>query len=427
MATSSRHVLLVSYDFPPNTGIAGRRWGYLARGMADHGWRVHVVKADPLPGGDNSAWCSVVEHPNIDVHSLPRRYPAVLTHQPWRTPDNSFLGTIQYHASLAWVGLAHRGTPYDVSLGWETVLLPRLQKILEAHPVQWIFATGAPWDVLRMIALHKSRHPERQLRLWFDFRDPWLHNQPDYGMRTLGARKLAEERAKAQVVLDHADVISAPDGSILRGFTLAGVPAGKHTQQVVLRHFHVPSDSTPRFAPPVDGSIRIVYGGSIYADASPHLEAMADDLKKLREHQPGIYARLRIDFYTDERPAIERIFSGHAHVRAVPSAGQRIFTEVAVASWCMILVPPHFKDCFTTKYYEFQTVGTPYLHVGEHGAVAQTIVAERRGLDWKSVFTLCLAGTPPDPTDFRQHASSVESLSHRVTEIEACMKLTENA
>lgn len=425
MATGPRHVLLVSYDFPPNSGIAGRRWGYLARGMADRGWQVHVVKADPLPNANTSTWSDVVEHPNIAVHSLPRRYPEILIHQPASGPTKSLLNVIRYHAALAWVRRAYPGTPYDISLGWEPVLLPCLGKILDTDPVRWIFATGAPWDVLRALALHKSRNPWRHLRLWFDFRDPWLHDQPDYGMQTLGGRKLLEEKAKARMIVDHADVLSAPNMSILQGFTHAGVPPGESTRQVVLRHFHVRSDSMPRFEPPADGSIRIVYGGCIYSDGNSYLEAMAVDLDRLRANQPGIYARLQIDFYTDELSVVERIFSGHAIVRAVAVVGAEIFTQIAAASWCLILVPERFRDAFTTKYYEFQPVGTPYLHVGADGAVAQTIVGERRGLDWNSFLTNCLAGHPPDPALFRQHISDEDSLSNRVTEIEACMELTD--
>lgn len=422
MTTTARHVLVVNYDFPPNAGIGGRRWGCLARGMADRGWQVHAVKADPLPGRNNSVWRKVIEHPNIEVHSLPRRYPQVLTHQPGRACVPSLVHRIHHRAALAWTSLAYRGTPYDISLGWEKVLLPCLQKIITACPVKWIFATGAPWDMLRVIAHHKTLHQEQDLRLWFDFRDPWLLDQPDYGMRTLGARKSIEEKAKARMIMEQADVISAPDGAILRGFTQAGAPPRETTQLVVLPHFYVPQESTPLFNPSSDGTIRIVYGGTVYAGTRAYLEAMASDLDKLRVQQPDIYARLRIDFYTDNGSVIEQIFSRHATVRALAGVGTGIYDQIAVARWCMILGAGHNKDYFTTKYYEFQPIGTPYLHVGEHGAVARRIVDQGRGLDWQSFLTRCLAGTPPDPMLFRQQASVADSLDHRISEIEACMK-----
>ena len=419
MATESRHVLVVNYDFPPNTGIGGRRWGQLARGMAERGWRVHVVKADPLPDEAQSAWSDAVQHRNIEVHSLPRGYPLILLHRRNRSFPGSLADKIRFRAMLAWVRARYRGTPYDISLGWEPILFPCLQKITQKHPIRWMFATGAPWDMLRVTALYKKLHPERDLRLWVDFRDPWLINQPNYGMVTLSHRKYLEERSKAATILEQADVMSAPDSSILEDFAAVGLPRSERTASVVLSHFYNPQDSKPAPDPSDDRIIKIVYGGTIYTHTGPALQALAADLQLLRERQPAIYDRFRIDFYTDERSTVEGIFGHHPGVRAHAGIGPLIFEEIASASWCIILVADHNKDHCTTKYYDFQPLGTPYLHVGESGAVERRIVAEHRGLAWGTFFAACLAGEVPPRSGFSQTASPADSLDHRIGEIEA--------
>ena len=417
MAIATRHVIVLCHDFPPNSGIGGRRWGLLARGMADRGWRVHVVKADPLPGADDSPWRDEVKHSNIEVHSLPRGYPQILLHRSRRTFQGSLVDKIRFRLTLAWVRSVYPGTPYDISLGWEPMLLPCLKRITDTHPVQWMFATGAPWDMLRVAALHKKLNPQDALRLWVDFRDPWLLDEPHYGMANLSPQKYKGELAKARAIMDQADVVSGPYQPLLDTFVEAGFLLGERPRPVVLPHYYVPSDSIPTRTLPKDGIIRIVYGGTVYSHTGPALEAMAADLELLRVRQPEIYARFRIDFYTSERSIVERIFANHPEVRAHAGIGLAIAGEVARASWFIILAY-NKKNYPTTKYYEFQPLGTPYLHVGE-SLVEDLIVAENRGLAWRTFIAACIAGKAPDPTQFSQQASPTDSLDHRVGEIEA--------
>jgi hypothetical protein len=48
MPTTKKHIILVNYDFPPNKGIGGRRWGKLAKEFAEQNCIVHVIKAEAL-------------------------------------------------------------------------------------------------------------------------------------------------------------------------------------------------------------------------------------------------------------------------------------------------------------------------------------------------------------------------------------------
>ena len=72
-------VLLCCYGFPPNTGIGGRRWAKLAKGLAQNGTAVEVINAD-LPKTGASPWSEDVSHPLITVHSVPSDYPTALSH-----------------------------------------------------------------------------------------------------------------------------------------------------------------------------------------------------------------------------------------------------------------------------------------------------------------------------------------------------------
>jgi hypothetical protein len=104
------------------------------------------------------------------------------------------------------------------------------------------------------------------------------------------------------------------------------------------------------------------------------------------------------------------------------SIGKKIEDRIAQAHWCVILLAEHNKDFFTTKYFEYQTLGTPYLYVGAKGEVHNIIEEENRGITWNSFFQSLLENNPLNPNDFNQEASENNSLSYRVHEMLEHMK-----
>ena len=409
MPTTEKHIILVNYDFPPNKGIGGRRWGKLAKEFAEQNCIVHVVKADALSDTDKSVWSEEVNSRNIFVHSLPRVYPQILLTQP-----SNFFEKLQYRKALNAVKKNYKGTPYDISLGWEKHLIPKLNELAKKHPIEWIFATGAPWDMLRVVAEWKKEHPS--IKYWADFRDPWL-NARNYGMPLLSPEKMKEEVQKASSVLEHATVLSSPAMQILEHFTSLNLISTKNKKFYHLKHFHSEPKLTEQSFGFSSSNITIEYGGEIYIDTEPYLEQLAKDLTKLREFNPALYERLNINFHSSSFNKIKAIFKHHPCVRISDSIGKKIEDRIAQAHWCIILLADHNKDFFTTKYFEYQTLGTPYLYLGASGEVLKSIEEENRGISWETYFHSLLKNQPHSPRDFKQEASVDNSLNFRVNEM----------
>jgi hypothetical protein len=409
MPTTKKHIIIVNYDFPPNKGIGGRRWGKLAKEFANQNCIVHVVKADALSDTDKSVWSEEVNNKNIFVHSLPRVYPQILLSQPTK-----FFEKLQYRKALNSVKKNFAGTPYDISLGWEKHLIPKLNELAKKFPIEWIFATGAPWDMLRAVAEWKKEHPS--IKYWADFRDPWL-NARNYGMPFLSPEKKKEEENKAQSVLKNSTVLSAPAMQILEHFSSLNLMDSINNKFFHLKHFH----SEPKLTEPSFGfsstDITVEYGGEIYLDTEPYLEQLAKDLDKIREINPALYERLNINFHSSSFNKIKDIFKHHPCVRISDSIGKKIEDRIAQAHWCIILLAEHNKDFFTTKYFEYQTLGTPYLYVGTNGKVLQSIEKEKRGTSWDNFFQSLIQNNPLNPAHFNQEASEENSLSFRVSEM----------
>ena len=414
MPTTKKHIILVNYDFPPNKGIGGRRWGKLAKEFAEQNCIVHVVKADAISDTDKSVWSEEVNSRNIIVHSLPRSYPQILLTQP-----KKFFEKLQYRKALNAVKKKYKGTPYDISLGWETHLVPKLNELVKKHPIEWVFATGAPWDMLRVVAEWKKEHPF--IKYWADFRDPWL-NARNYGMPFLSPEKKKEEEEKTQSVIQHSDVLSAPAIQILEHFSSLNFIPPDNKKFFHLKHFHSEPKLTEQSFGFSSREITIEYGGEIYLDTEPFLEEMSKDLTKLRESDPALYERLQLNFHSTSFEKIKAIFKHHPCVRISDSIGKKIEDRITQAHWCIILLADHNKDFFTTKYFEYQTLGTPYLYLGAKGEVLQTIENENRGTTWSNFFQSLLKNDPLDSQSFIQEADENNSLSFRVNEMLEHMK-----
>jgi hypothetical protein len=414
MPTTKKHIILVNYDFPPNKGIGGRRWGKLAKEFAEQNCIVHVIKAEALSDTEKSVWSEEVNSRSIFVHALPRVYPQILLTQP-----SKFFEKLQYRKALNAVKKNYKGTPYDISLGWETHLVPKLNELAKKHPIEWVFATGAPWDMLRVVAEWKKEHPF--IKYWADFRDPWL-NARNYGMPFLSPEKKKEEEEKTQSVIQHADVLSAPAIQILEHFSSLNFIPPDNKKFFHLKHFHSEPKLTEQSFGFSSREITIEYGGEIYIDTEPFLEEMSKDLTKLRESDPALYERLQLNFHSTSFEKIKAIFKHHPCVRISDSIGKKIEDRITQAHWCIILLADHNKDFFTTKYFEYQTLGTPYLYLGAKGEVLQTIENENRGTTWGNFFQSLLKNDPLNSQTFIQEADENNSLSFRVKDMLEHMK-----
>jgi hypothetical protein len=189
-----------------------------------------------------------------------------------------------------------------------------------------------------------------------------------------------------------------------------------------LKHFHSEPKLTEQSFGFSSTEIIIEYGGEIYLDTETYLHQLAKDLTKLREFNTALYERLNINFHSSSFGKIQSIFKHHPCVRISDSIGKKIEDRIAQAHWCVILLAEHNKDFFTTKYFEYQTLGTPYLYLGAYGDVQQIIEEENRGTTWGNFFQRLLENNPLNPSDFNQEASDNNSLSFRVTEMLEHMK-----
>lgn len=371
----SEHILLVNFDFPPNQGIGGRRWGKLAKGLAQQGFFVHVIKASAIRNNKPSPWTADVEHSNIHVTTIPRTFPSVISHT-----GNTIWQKLHYRLAIWRLKNRVKGTIYDLSAEWGKPLITACEKICSDFAIKRIIATGAPWHML--YELGEWNKIRADLPFIVDFRDPWLHAK-NYGMANLDAKRKAFEAYKQERVLSLADVVISPDPAIIEELESFAKTRGIKTGQfMTLKHFYDEEDfcnlPSPRTAISEEAIFTIVYGGDLYQDMQPEL----CDVVSFFENNPVSKPKIELHIYTDARvPDFVKNIEG---IKIFPSAGKSFYTAANAADALLILLPLHKNHEFTTKFYDYMPLRKPYLIASQGGVVADYIVRNQMGYLWKT-------------------------------------------
>lgn len=374
-------VLIACFDFPPNMGIGGRRWAKLAKGLAEKGYRVFVIKASPIQGNKTSVWTTDVAHPNIQIHEIKRIYPRVLSHGPKNTFEK-----IMYRAHRVRLRLSQKGTIYDVATMWEHRFITNATDLIVRERIPTLIATGAPFNLLYFSAKIKALMPF--IRFIADYRDPWLSAR-NYGMTDLSHAQKKHEFEKQKFVFRHADLVTSPYTELNQRMQ-AEADTDYTPPMTVLPHFYDPSDfSSIRKTASRTGrnKIDLLYGGTLYNGTETYLQTMADGLSLLEKNAPELYHRLSIEFYTnDQKHAV--LFADHQDVVVFHlPIGKDFFKRAAEASGLIVLLAEHNRHFATTKFFEYLPWRKPLLYIGPSGDVSDFILAQRLG---------CAPNTPED-------------------------------
>lgn len=357
-------IILVCYDFPPNEGIGGRRWAKLSKALVREGYKVHVIKADPLPGQEHSPWQEDIAVEGISTYSIGRTYPEVVKRGP-----KSFADKLHYRLAIRWLKLIEKGTIHDRSIGWRRPFQSQLERLLKVTKAQNVIATGAPFNLLYYTAETLQAHP--LVRYIVDYRDPWL-TSVNYGMVGLKERRFREEKRKQDKVFMVAAYVLTPSTTLTDELATEAMP-GHKSQFVTLKHFYDPEDF-PDLTPKKDsGSLKVIYGGSLYVDIQKHLQLIADALSEIRTTHPDLYQKFELHFYTSHHQ-LASVFADHSkHVFFHQPIGKAYYKKLNEADAALVLLAEHNKDFLTTKFYELTTFKKPLLYFGEQGKASDEI------------------------------------------------------
>jgi glycosyltransferase involved in cell wall biosynthesis len=173
----SKHILLISYYWPPDNSSGVQRWAYFARHLTDLGHTITVISVDPKKASyknKDDSFSDLVD----DIHTI---------HTDTLEPLKAY--------SLLTTGSANKGIPRggvdtsqstfkkmaswikenlfipDARVGWNKYALKAAKSFLDNNPTDLIITTGPPQSTHLIGLSLKKIYPE--IKWLADFRDPW--------------------------------------------------------------------------------------------------------------------------------------------------------------------------------------------------------------------------------------------------------------
>jgi hydroxymethylpyrimidine pyrophosphatase-like HAD family hydrolase len=365
---TKRKILIISYTFPPSSGIGGRRWAKFAKYLFRDGYDVQVITSEQS-NISIGLWNKDIEELIKDnrISYITSNFPSVLKSYP-----STIFDKIKYRLSLGLLKSKIKGNYYDRSSYWKKSLLKEINKLIKQGYIT-IIATGAPFHYLHDISELKRLFPE--LKLFFDFRDPWVLGN-NYGIEGLNSKRFEEEKNIEKETIYKADNIFVPVQAMLN--TLFESYPNQMRKFKILPHGFDPDDIPKNQIKNISNKIKFIYGGSIYDDFDNVYQKLDLSFKKFSIEQ------VKIDIFTQSISKADKYFSKGNLSRiskvhpAIPT--DELFKKILESDYFLLIFPPKFKDFLSTKFSEIIALRIPIIYIGMDGFVSKFLVKNNLGI-----------------------------------------------
>lgn len=362
--SNTKHILLISYVFPPYYGIGGRRWAKHADELTKLGYTVHVICAKN-PFDEKSLWTDIVENnPNIILYLLPSMFPKVLVKF-----NHNFFQKIAYKFWMHVLPLLTKGSHLDRTIFWKRIMLRKAKKIIQTNNIKHVICTGGPFGVMYFTTL---------LRQWFhdifiinDFRDPWTWG-PNWGFPDLDAKRMEYEKNLELKTIQNSNLITVPNLE-MKVFMDNRYPNFKE-KIIELSHFYDTKELVVK-EKTKSNTIRLLYYGNIYHKLEGFLEMAAKILAKHKD-------KFTFDIYTDKTHHL-KYFENHNAYNVVTYAQlptNKLFEKIDNYDFVFIPTPDYGKNNISTKFFEIIYTKTPIIIFSNKGLAGEYIENNRLGI-----------------------------------------------
>lgn len=357
-------ILIISYFFPPNPDIGGRRWAKFAKSLKRTGAEVHVICAELEPN-ESSPWDRDIE--GIKTYFLKENYPRL------DIPKTIFQ-RFRNHIVFNSLRVLSRGTPEDRALFWKKPLLKKASQIIKKQGIRKLIITGAPFRLLWIGTFIKKRFPE--IFYLADLRDPWTWEDV-YGFEKLSKRKKDFEQKMLTKVVSEADMITVPVIPMMKKLKVL-FPDFKEKIHLVPHGFD-PDEVQVNTPKKIGKKLKLFYFGSIY-NLDEHFRALISTIKAFPDQiELNIFTRKNKyqDWFLKENLSTQvKYFE--------PIPAKDLFIKLREADFILLFkMAERGKDNISTKYYEIIHARIPILLLGTSGAASELVVKNRLGIHFQ--------------------------------------------
>ena len=361
-----RTVVLVSPQFPPSPLAAAHRARHLAKHLPAFGWHPIVLRVDE------------------------RHYTERLDPQLARLVPND---VEQIRVKALPAALMRPLGIGDIGLRAYPYLSRALDRIAAKRHPQVVLFTGFPFYPF----LLAPRLKRRGIPVVLDFQDPWVSAygaaRPRWSKEGLAHRLAVRLEPKALVAADFVTGVSEVQNAEmaaryrwLNPARMTAIPIGGDPDDFVAAEALLP-------AQPTTGETRFInlnYVGAFWARAEPALRALFRAAATLKQNEPGLAQRLRLNFYGTWSQAAGVALPQVAPLAKAEGAGDMVrefperlpFPEalsVIARSDGLLLIgsdEPHYT---ASKIYPALMSGRPFLSLFHVASSAHAVLAAAGG------------------------------------------------
>jgi glycosyltransferase involved in cell wall biosynthesis len=378
-----RKILLVSYLFPPNGGIAVQRALSFAKYLPPLGYEVHVLKARNASGPVQDP--GLLKHippqvriheaftPEIPFHFRQKIWSLLSRKKPASSADKTPTPAGASRPSLP-ARLIRRILCPEPEILWVPFAVRKLAKIIERENIDTVLVTVPPFSALVVGTHIKRRFPH--IRLISDFRDEWL----SFYLKDFDFQNSAETRRRAETI--ERESIEASDLVIAVTPTSLQTIRDRYPDQPDSKFACLPNGYDPesfasfRAREHSGAQVVVTHMGTLYKTASPRyyldaLDTLPDEIRSRFE------TRFVGRIADSERSVLEGRKSDIRILGFMPQTEALRQTEETD----FLLLTMTNEISLPGKLFEYLATGKPILALAAAGSEVHQILAET-GSGW---------------------------------------------
>ncbi|MBK7129828.1 MAG: glycosyltransferase [Crocinitomicaceae bacterium] len=362
-------ILIVSYTFPPNPAIGGKRWYKFAQEFFNKGFDVHVISSEKsnVHFAKNDS-----DIQNFKMYYLKDNYPDWFFQR-----QENLLQRIRYKLFQYYLLIKSKGTIFDKSLFLQHEAQHIVRQVIIKNNIQLVIVTSPPFYLSSFVSQLKR---EIDFKLICDLRDPWTWGE-SYGYKNLSTQRLSHDKNLEQNVVFNCDYIISPSHSIvhhLKNF----YPA--HQNKI----FHIPHgvdnsivSRSARKNDKLKTGLKFIYAGTLYAEYDKFLEILCKSVRgfskeRLEQFSFDIYALNSNDQY---KQIVDKWMLNEKICFHEPISEKQLIEKFNEYDGSIIFFPTKYKNFLSTKFIELIALRIPIVYVGEHGDVATFLESKKLG------------------------------------------------
>ncbi len=369
---SKKKLLLISYTFPPNNAIGGRRWGKFAKELFRLNYDVKVLTFNNKNKHPFSNWSEDIASLKNHISYVPDNYPQ------WLDSPKSSIDKILYRFSLLYVKLKAKGNYYDRASFLRAQTLKQTEFFIQQGYTN-VIVTCAPFKLALWVSELIPKYP--QVNFIVDFRDPWTNNFTSYGLNSMSEKRIRTENEAERRVINrfHKIIVVAQE---MKDYFINKYRVSNEHFSVISNGFDEDDfrevEDVSRLYFQNNTKIRIVFAGTFYENATYLLQKLADTIRSeklfLDQFEFHFFGTLPVQA-TAIVNSLKTCFFYHGQIEL-----KKVYSVISNSDFCALFLTNDINYSLSTKFHEYLSQNKKIIVFSNNGDTGKFVEKNNLGI-----------------------------------------------